>query len=215
MPRDHDRQPRIDDRDKPPPPPPSKIPTQKIYMISGGGKEDISNRERKVAIRQVWRMENDVMEIKRGGGTNIAFGPQDDRALLRPHNDTLVIIPDVARVWIARTFIDMRILVNIMYTDCLKQLNLSTELQPPLGSLFGFLGEMVTPVGTLCMPIILGSPDVRIRKMIEFVILDLPNMAYNIIIGRSAQNAFQAVVSVLELYNESMTLSYRYIPIIV
>lgn len=39
MPRDHDRQPCIDDRDKTPPP---KVPTQKIYMITGGDEGDIS-----------------------------------------------------------------------------------------------------------------------------------------------------------------------------
>lgn len=54
---------------------------------------------------------------------------------------------------------------------------------------------MVMPVGTLFLPITIGSQVVRVRKMIEFVILDLPSTSYNIIPDRPTLNVFQAVVS--------------------
>lgn len=82
-----------------------------------------------------------------------------------------------------------------MYYDCLKQLGLGIELQPPRGSLFGFSGEMDMPIGTMCLSVTLGSPAAQSIKMVYFVILDLPNTAYNIILGRPALNAFRAVVS--------------------
>lgn len=64
-----------------------------------------------------------------------------------------------------------------------------------MGSLFGFLEEMVVLVGTLCLPVTLGSPTVGVQNMIEFVVLDFPIIDYNIISGRPALNAFQDVVS--------------------
>lgn len=79
-------------------PPPPEVPKQKIYMISGGEKEHISNRERKETIRQVQKLEEEVMEIQVGKRVEITFGPHGDRALLRPHNDALVVTIDVAGV---------------------------------------------------------------------------------------------------------------------
>lgn len=51
------------------------------------------------------------------------------------------------------------------------------------------------PVLTVCLPVTLGSPVVGVRKMVEFVVLDLPSTTYNIILGRHALNVFQAMVS--------------------
>lgn len=55
------------------------------YMILGGEDEWVSNREKKTTLRQVPRMEKEVMVIQHGEGPKITFGLQDDRALLRPH----------------------------------------------------------------------------------------------------------------------------------
>lgn len=129
----------------------------------------------------------------------ITFGQQDDRALLRPHNDALVVTIDVAGAWVARTFVDTGSSVNIMYYDCWTQLEIESNLQPPTGSLFRFSREMVVPVGTIRLPITLGSPAVGERNMIDFVVLDLPSTTYNIILRRHALNAFQAMVSTYHL----------------
>lgn len=105
-------------------PPLSEVPKQKIYMISGGEDERVSNRERKATMRQVRRMEEEIMEIQSGEGPKITFGLQDDMALLRPHNNALVITIDVAGAWVARTFVDTGSSVNIMYYDCWTQLEI-------------------------------------------------------------------------------------------
>lgn len=107
-------------------------------------------------------------------------------ALLRPHNDALEIIADVVGVLVSRTFVDMGSSVNIIYYDCWTQLGLDAELQPPAGSLFGFSGEMIMPIRTIYLQVTLGNPTVRVRKLIEFVILDLPSTTYKIILGRPA-----------------------------
>lgn len=53
------------------------------------------------------------------------------------------------------------------------------QLLPPTGSLFGFAGKMVVLIGSMNLPVTLGSPAAQNKKMVEFVIIDLPNTAYN------------------------------------
>lgn len=69
-----------------------------------------------------------------------------------------------------RNFVDTRSSVNIMYYDFWAQLEIESDLQPPMGSLFGFSGEMVVPVGTVHLPVMLGTPtrskeDDRVRSI--------------------------------------------------
>lgn len=74
-------------------------------------------------------------------------------------------------------------------------MGIEANQHPHIESLFGFTRERVVPVGAVRLPLTLGSSTVGVRKMIKFVVLDLPSMAYNIILGRPALNAFLAVVS--------------------
>lgn len=76
---------------------------------------------------------------------------------------------------------------------------MESEIQPPMGSLSGFAGEIVVPVGIVRLPVTLGKPGAQITNMVEFVIIDLPNIAYNVILGRAAVNEFQAIVSTYHL----------------
>lgn len=99
------------------------------------------NHSRKLAIRNARRAEANVMEVKSRGAIDISFGPLDDRPMLRPHHDALVIRTDVERVWVTRTFVDTKSLVNLIYFDCLQQLDMNAQLQPSAGFLFKFLGE--------------------------------------------------------------------------
>lgn len=52
------------------------------------------------------------MEVKIGEAVPILFGSEDDRPMLRPHNDTLVITTYIAGVWVARSFVDTWSSVN-------------------------------------------------------------------------------------------------------
>lgn len=101
----------------------------------------------------------------------------------------------MAEVWVARTLVDTRSSINIMYYNCRTKLGIEADLQPPMGLLIGFSREMVVLVGTVHLPITLGSPMARVRKMVEFVMLDLLSTAFNIFLGRPALNAFQTAVS--------------------
>lgn len=61
-------------------------------------------------------MEDDVMQVKEELAMEVSFGPRDDRSMLWPHNDVLV-ITDVAEIWVTRTIVDTGSSVNVMYYD--------------------------------------------------------------------------------------------------
>lgn len=60
-------------------------------------------------------MDEKIIEVQHDEGPEITFGLQDNRALLRPHNDALVITIDIVRTWVAWTFVDNGSSINIMY----------------------------------------------------------------------------------------------------
>lgn len=112
---------------------------------------DVSNRLRRVEVCQVRRMEEKVMQVKMEQVEEVMFGPRDDRPMLWPHNDALVVTVAIARAWVSRTFVDTGSSVNIMYYNYLRELNMRAQLQPPIWSFFGFSGEILVPIGTISL----------------------------------------------------------------
>ncbi|CAA0825719.1 Unknown protein, partial [Striga hermonthica] len=91
-------------------------------------------------------------------------------------------------------FVDTGSSVNVIFFDCLKRMELDIELSPLHTSLFGFNGSEVAPLGEATLAVVLGEGDLRKVKMVRFVVVDVES-AYNVILGRPALNAFQAVLS--------------------
>ncbi|CAA0830004.1 Unknown protein, partial [Striga hermonthica] len=128
------------------------------------------------------------------GGPVMNFGPADVGEVERPHNDALMITAQVSGYEVQRIFVDTGSSVNVIFYDCLKRMDLDIELSPLHTSLFGFNGSEVAPLGEATLAVVLGEGDLRKVKMIRFVVVDVES-AYNVILGRPALNAFQAVVS--------------------
>ncbi|KAL0373831.1 UNVERIFIED_CONTAM: hypothetical protein Sradi_3298800 [Sesamum radiatum] len=60
--------------------------------------------------------------------------------------------------------------------------------------LYGFVGEVVHPLGQILFPLSLGVEPARKTKMVHFLVVDMPS-TYNVILGRPALNSFQAAVT--------------------
>ncbi|KAL6969458.1 hypothetical protein U1Q18_052752 [Sarracenia purpurea var. burkii] len=72
------------------------------------------------------------------------------------------------------------------------------RLTPFNTPLVGFTGEKVYPLGTIQLPVTLGDGQIKATQMLTFLVVDSPS-AYNIILGRTALNQFQAVSSTYHL----------------
>ena len=91
--------------------------------------------------------------------------------------------------------IDMGSSTGVLYLDAFQKLGLTKEsLKPISTALTGFTGDSVSPLGTVTLPLTLGTPPRTKTVMSTFLVVDLPT-AYNAILGRPTLNKIRAVVS--------------------
>ncbi|CAA0822828.1 Unknown protein, partial [Striga hermonthica] len=173
-----------------------------IYMISGGPTDGDSNHARKEHARAVKRKREEVKIMARM--PVISFKAKDAEGVVLPHNDALLITAEVAGFDVQRVFIDTESSVDVMFYDCFVQINkeLNMELKPVATAFYDFNGGEVMPMGEICLPVALGSGVMRKVRMVRFVVVGAES-SYNIIMGRTSLNAFQAVVSTYH-----MTIKY-------
>lgn len=78
------------------------------------------------------------------------------------YDDTLVIHTTVANYNVARIFVDIRSLVNIIFKRAFDQMQIDeAELEPMTTSLFEFTGHEVQPLDQISLIIYLGEEPLR------------------------------------------------------
>lgn len=176
----------------------SKGPTSKgvIHMIHGGPLGEASNRSRKAYIWEAKSQErHHVFEIESEVSMpEISFGEKDALPMLHPHDDALVITADIEQYEVKHIFVDTGAAVNVIFESCLKQMALHPHITPVNTLLHGFAGEMVMPLGSVDLMVTLGEGEFKVARPTTFLVMQYSS-AYNVILGRPALNAFQAVVS--------------------
>ncbi|CAA0833207.1 Unknown protein, partial [Striga hermonthica] len=173
-----------------------------IYMISGGPTDGDSNNARRGHVRAMKRKREEVGITARV--PEISFRAEDAAGVVVSHNDALVITAEVAGFDVKRVFIDTGSSVDVMFYDCFVQINreLNVELKPVATALYGFNGGEVMPMGEVSLSVALGKGATRKVQMVRFLVVGAES-SYNIIMGRTSLNAFQAVVSTYH-----MTIKY-------
>ncbi|CAA0806573.1 Unknown protein, partial [Striga hermonthica] len=173
-----------------------------IYMILGGPTDGDSNNARRGHVRAMKRKREEVSIT--AWVPEISFRTDDAAGVVVPHNDALVITAEVAGFDVKRVFIDTGSSVDVMFYDCFVQINreLNVELKPVATALYGFNGGEVMPMGEVTLSVALGKGATRKVRMVRFVVVGAES-SYNIIMGRTSLNEFQAVVSTYH-----MTIKY-------
>ncbi|CAA0825685.1 Unknown protein, partial [Striga hermonthica] len=151
-----------------------------------------SNRARKEHTRAVKRKREEVGITARM--LVIRFKAEDAEGVVLPHNDALVITVEVAGFDVKRVFIDMGSSLDVMFYDCFVQIHkkLNMELKSVTTTLYGFNGGEVMPMDEISLPVTLGARELRKVRMVRFMVVGAES-SYNIIMGRTSLNAFQAV----------------------
>ena len=88
----------------------------------------------------------------------ISFTDEDAERIHHPHDDAIVITLLIADYTTRRVLVDNGSSTDILYYPAFQQMRLRRDqLRPVCSPLIGFGGMKVQPVGTITLPVVVGS----------------------------------------------------------
>ncbi|KAM2699144.1 hypothetical protein EV1_038069 [Malus domestica] len=137
----------------------------------------------------------------------ICFYPEEERGIIYPQNDPLIVEAHIANFEVRRILVDIGALVNIMFAKAFKAFNVAKHLlDRSISPLISFSGDIVQPIGSIHLPFTIGTDPYTTTINTNFLVVDCPR-AYNVIFGRTGINDLRAMVSTHMLL---MKFSNRY-----
>ncbi|KAK3022983.1 hypothetical protein RJ639_046687 [Escallonia herrerae] len=116
-----------------------------------------------------------------------------------PLDDPLVITIKAGNFEVKSVLVDNGSSVEILFYEVFRKMNISTDrLQKMDSPLYGFSNHPVAVKGIIALLVAIGTPPTQANLMLDFMVVKVPS-AYNTILGRSALNLLQAVVSTYHL----------------
>ena len=123
----------------------------------------------------------------------LGFSDKDKAGTIQPHDDALVVTLKIGGYDVKRVLVDQGSVVEIIYPDLYKGLNLKSEdLTAYESSLISFEGKTVIPKGQIRLPIQTNSEIVKV----DFIVVDSYS-PYTAIVARPWLHALGAVSSTL------------------
>ncbi|XP_010490387.1 PREDICTED: uncharacterized protein LOC104768159 [Camelina sativa] len=127
----------------------------------------------------------------RSENATISFDNNDLEGLDLPHNDPLVVELLISESEVTKILIDTGSSVNVIFRNVLAQMEIGeSDVKPECHSLTGFDGDHIMSVGTIDLPIFMGS----MIRYFRFAVIDMPTI-YNVILGTSWIHEMKAVPS--------------------
>ncbi|XP_073129045.1 uncharacterized protein [Henckelia pumila] len=125
----------------------------------------------------------------------LSFSDNDLENNRDTHNDALVISATISNFWVKKILVDFESSADIIFHDAFVKLGISnaqlTSVNTPL---IEFFGEVVEALGEVTLPLSLGSYPKLSTKFVKFLVVK-SSSAYNVILGQSSLNSFQAIGS--------------------
>ena len=120
----------------------------------------------------------------------IEFSNEDFASILQPHTDALVVTLIIANHNVHCILVDNGSSTDILYWSAFNKLNLEQEkILPTNCPHMGFTGEQVQSLGSIKLPVTIGTLSRQSTIIVHFLLVDRPS-TYNAIIGRAALNKF-------------------------
>ncbi|KAM1798319.1 hypothetical protein ACFX12_032406 [Malus domestica] len=125
----------------------------------------------------------------------ICFYPEEERGIIYPHNDPLIVEAHIANFEVRQILVDTGASVNIMFSKAFMALDVAEHLlDRSISPLISFSGDIVQPLGSIHLPFIIGTGPYTATITTNFLVVDCPT-AYNVIFGITCINDLKAMVS--------------------
>ncbi|KAM2105303.1 hypothetical protein ACFX1R_015818 [Malus domestica] len=175
-----------------------------IYSISGGTPISKSSNRAMKNSEQALRSGHQVFHVEdiRGGKYQkpnwdpICFYPEEERGIIYPHNDPLIVKAHIANFEVRRILVDTGASINIMFAEAFRALNVAEHLlDRSISPLISFSDDIVQPLGGIHLPFTIGTGPYTATITTNFLVVDCPT-TYNVIFERTGINDLKAMVSI-------------------
>ena len=144
---------------------PSRPPLGTINVIFAipGRTGSCSSRVMSIARLSLGDNNQDSKRVRVEIPLIIGFSDEDKIETIQPHDDALVITLRIGGYDVKRVMVDQGSVVEIIYSDLYKGLNLKSEdLTPYSSPLVSFEGKLIIPKGQIRLPVQTGSEMVEV-----------------------------------------------------
>ncbi|KAM2027207.1 hypothetical protein ACFX1T_019541 [Malus domestica] len=185
-----------------------------IYSISGGTPMSKSSNKAMKNSERTLRHGHQVFHVEdiRGGKYKkpnwdpICFYPEEERGIIYPHNDPLIVEAHIANFDVKRILIDTGASVNIMFAEAFKALNVAEHLlDRSISPLISFSGDIVQPLRSIHLLLTISTGPYTATITTNFLVVNCPT-AYNVIFGRTGINDLKAMET-LSIHNQVVKTS--------
>ena len=170
-------------------------PTRTIHVIlaAPGRTNSFPSRVLSVARLSAKDREKECKRSKKGSSLILGFSDEDKRGTIQSHDDALVVTLRIGGFDVRRVLVDPGIVVEVMYPNLYKGLNLRLkDLTAYDSPLISFEGKTVVPKGQIRLPIQIRSEVVEV----DFIVVDAYS-PYTTIVAKPWIHALEAVSSTL------------------
>ncbi|XP_030924541.1 uncharacterized protein LOC115951488 [Quercus lobata] len=179
----------------------SRPPLGEIRIIVGGNSMGQSSKSKKTYLKAVQNVQLTGRSLRTRSMDEqpISFTDEDAERIHHPHDDAIVITLLIADYTTRRVLVDNGSSADILYYPAFQQMRLRRDqLRPVCSPLIGFGGMKVQPVGTITLPVVVGSYPQQITKEVNFLVVDCTS-SYNAIIGKPTLNNWKVISSTYHL----------------
>ncbi|CAL8988522.1 unnamed protein product, partial [Prunus brigantina] len=136
-----------------------------------------------------------LTKTHKSGWDPITFCEEEERGVILPHDDPIIIRADISNCDVGRILVDTGSSVSVMFAEAFNELQVPSHLlNRSITPLVSFSGEVVQPIGSIHLPISIGAAPQRRTITTPFLIIDCPT-AYNVILGRPAMAEMKVFIS--------------------
>ncbi|XP_034211346.1 uncharacterized protein LOC117624300 [Prunus dulcis] len=148
--------------------------------MSGTSNNTIKHYVHSIYDHQVFSIEQGRLpKTQKSGWAPITFCEEEERSVILPYYDPLIIHADISNFDVGRILVDTGSSVSMMFADAFNELQVPAHLfDRSITPFVSFSSDVVQLIGSIHLPISIGSAQQRATVTTLFLIVDYPT-TYN------------------------------------